>query len=147
MPPPAPLGRRDVPRRMQRWALLLPLTAIALLAVQLRRVPAPPPLDVRTSATDVRFGLDLATRQAIYADIAGHHGEWQALAARFADAWSQHDDYHVHLSRHVLAVAAVRRLPIEAVFLIYDEGLRRHWRDVTGRTLPASWVPLKPRIE
>jgi hypothetical protein len=139
--------RHAIPPRWQRWSWLLPLAVVLGLAVHLRRLPPPPPLDVRTSAGDERFGLDLASRQAIYADIAGHHSAWQALAARFADAWSQHDDYHVHLSRHVLAVASARKLPVEAVFLIYDEGLRRHWTDAAGRTLPATWVPLQPRVE
>lgn len=131
-----------------QWAsLLLPLTLFVGLAVHEASLAGPPPLDVRTTGADRRFGLPLQERQAIFADIASHDAEWRELAARFTDEWSQHDDYHIHVSRHVQALAAAKNLPLQAVFLIYDEGIRRHWSGPSGKPLEATWVPLKPRTQ
>ncbi|MBI5608980.1 MAG: hypothetical protein HY902_08870 [Deltaproteobacteria bacterium] len=134
-----------IPLAWQVASLLLPLCMLAGLGWRLTVAKPPAPLDARTVGNDERFGLTLVQRKAIYADIAGHDKEWRDLAARFEDTWSQHDDYHIHVSRHIQNIAAARKLPLQAVFLIYDEGLRRHWTDADGRWLEATWVPLRPR--
>ncbi len=139
-----PMAAR-IPLAWQMASLLLPLGVAVGLGWRLAAVPAPKPLNAQTVGNDTRFGLSLDERKAIYADIAGHDKEWRELAARFEDAWSQHDDYHIHVSRHIQSVAAGRKLPLQAVFLIYDEGLRRHWPDSKGVWLEATWVPLRPR--
>lgn len=134
-----------IPLAWQVASLLLPLCMLVGLGWRLTAVKPPEPLDARTVGNDTRFGLTLEQRKAIYADIAGHDKEWRDLSARFEDAWSQHDDYHIHVSRHIQSIAASRKLPLQVVFLIYDEGLRRHWTDAEGRWLDATWVPLRPR--
>jgi hypothetical protein len=134
-----------IPLGWQWLSLLLPLGVIVGLGLRLLFVPPPPPLDARTIGNDTRFALSLSDRKAIYADIASHDAEWRALASRFEDEWSRHDDYHIHVSRHIQTLAAMRKLQLQVVFLIYDEGLRRHWPDPKGRWLDATWVPLRPR--
>lgn len=141
-PPPSAYA---LPLRWQLVSLLLPLAVFAGMAWRVTSRPPPPPLHAATSADDVRFGLSLAQRQAIFFDISGHDAEWKALAARFGDEWSRHDDYHVHLSRHVGYLAMVHKLAVEVVFLIYDEGVHRQWRDATHPPLEPTWAPLQPR--
>lgn len=145
-PPPsaAPAGL-GLPLRWQLASLLLPLALWVGMAWRVTSRPPPPPLHAETSPQDVRFGLSLAKRQAIFFDISGHDAEWQQLAARFGDEWSRHDDYHVHLARHVSYLAATHKLAVEAVFLIYDEGVHRQWRDATHPPLEPTWAPLQPR--
>lgn len=138
---------REVPWLWQAVSVLLPIAVLTGLALRMYAVQPPGQLDAHTDATDVRFALPLVDRQKIYAEIADHHTEWQNYGSRFEDPWSQHDDYHNHLSRHVHYLAGVHSVPKEVVFLIYDEGLHRHWTNAKGETLPPNWVPLKPRTK
>ena len=138
---------REVPRLWQATSLLLPIAVLSGLALRMHHIAPPLPLDAKPTVDDTRFGIAVLERQKIYAEIADHHNEWTNYGARFEDPWSQHDDYHNHLSRHVHLLASQHDLPDEVVFLIYDEGLHRHWVNAKGETLPPNWVPLKPRTK
>lgn len=142
--PVAP-ARLVLPIRWQIASLLLPLAVFAGLAWRVTSRPPPPRLETGADAQDRRFGLSLARRQELFFDISSHDAEWKLTASRFGDEWSRHDDYHVHLARHVAALAARHSLAVEVVFLIYDEGVHRQWTDATHPPLEPTWAPLQPR--
>lgn len=134
--------------RWLRWvSLLLPLLAFAHIARRLLHAPAPPPIVGQGPGRAVHAALPETERLSIYADIADHDAEWWRLAGRWQDAWSQHDDYHCNLGRHVAGIAVAKKLDETTLFLIYDEGVRRHLPDAHGRALKATWVPLQPRAQ
>ncbi len=136
---------RPVPRAWQWASLLLPLAVVLALVGRMHAADPPQAIDARTDAADNRFGLPVERRRAIFAEIASHHAQWLSYGARFTDAWSQHDDYANHVSRHIHYLSGVYGLGHEVLFLLYDEGIRRHWPDPEGRVLPGHWVVLKPR--
>ncbi len=142
---PAAPAHIALPIRWQLASLLLPLAVFAGLAWRVSSRPPPPRLEAAADAQDRRFGLSLQRRQEIFFDISGHDAQWKLAASRFEDEWSRHDDYHVHLARHVAVLAARHNLASEAVFLIYDEGVHRQWTDATHPPLEPTWAPLQPR--
>lgn len=138
-------ARVQLPIRWQIISLLLPLAVFAGLAWRVTSRVPPPRLMAIADDQDSRFGLSLQRRQELFFDISGHDAEWKQVASRFGDEWSRHDDYHVHLARHVAALAMRHSLPVEAVFLIYDEGVHRQWTDPAHPPLEPTWAPLQPR--
>lgn len=128
------------------YALWLPLVAYAVFIVQ-RLVRAPGPDVVPPDRGSERFGVALAARQQLYARIVEHDPAWRRSAERFPDAWSQADDYHLHVATFINGLATQFHLRQTQMFLIYDEGLREGWTGPGGAKLQARWPRLVPRID
>jgi hypothetical protein len=86
--------------------------------------------------------VDAATRRAIFGEIEAGEPQARDEAARAfpGDPWSADDDFHNQEKRQVIAIAARRKVPIEAVLEAIDDGLREHW-DEPDRALPIATVP------
>ncbi|MSP90775.1 MAG: hypothetical protein EXR79_03050 [Myxococcales bacterium] len=132
---------------VQALSLLLPALAVAAIVRKVLDVPPPTPLDVHLQPDGQRLGLTEARRRELFAQIADHDAEWWQRTERFADAWSRHDDYHVHLGRFVTELAVEHGLDETTLFLVYDEGVHRQWPGTAGRPLTPTWVVLKPRTQ
>ncbi|HQY61169.1 MAG: hypothetical protein IPF92_14640 [Myxococcales bacterium] len=106
--------------------------------------PVPIPGD---TADGHRFGLSLADRKAIFAEIAAAEPEQrsQAKAAFPGQEWSQEDHRCAFERDSVRSIAARRSLSLTQVYLVLDEGIRDHWPDPQGKPLTPTTVPVVPR--
>lgn len=108
---------------------------------------APPPLP--PDHGDVRFGVPLTTRKAVFTELAkqepasrakGH----QAFPGPELD-WSAEDHRAGFERKSVAAAMARHKLSMTQVYLILDEGIRQHWAGPDGEPLRPTTVPLHPR--
>lgn len=133
-------------RRAAHATLLLPALWFALVAHQVMSVPAPAPL-VRTA--EQSFGMDVQERRALFLLMASMAPEWRRKAkARFkGDPWSQQDDFFAQAHLYLLDLGKRRGLHASQLHLVWDEGIRRHWRPAGEHPIPATLLPLKPRTQ
>lgn len=156
-PPPQLLACVAATPRARLLGATAPLLLVALVVAT--------PLAARDPAALAatgprRFGVDAATRQAVFAAIASEHTVFRArAAAHFPDhAWSREDDYHWKVRDVVHREVAPRfGLTPSQVWAIYDEGVATRQRPVVAAPgphaataaaadpLPAMVVPLQPR--
>ena len=143
----APVAASRARIGLQVLSLLLPVLAVAGLVRKMAAAPQPPVLDLRTGSDGARFGISEARRRELFAQIADRDPGWWQRTERFPDAWSRHDDYHVHLGRYVAELAAENAIDETTMFLVYDEGVHRQWPGASGHPLTPTWVVLKPRTQ
>ena len=112
------------------------------------RTTAPPPPLPRDSG-DVRFGVPLAVRKQIFAELAAAEpnarveGKKQFPGAELE--WSAEDHRGAFERKTAAAIAGARRLSLTQVYLILDEGIRERWPGPDGQPLSPYVVPLHPR--
>lgn len=135
----------DGVERFGGWAAF----ALALLIALLVATRSAPPATISRAARGgdanaERFGLSLATRQALFRSIADNDMRWRgfALASFPKDEWGQADHWTDHMSAHVRKLAQTQRLSVTQVLLAYDEGLHAGWRSSAKKPLRATWPPL-----
>jgi hypothetical protein len=143
--------RKRSVRLAARWGprllLLAPLVWLEVVIIRTTSPASLPPIPY--GATAARFGVPEAERRAIWLELTKHEPQWRQEAARKfpGDAWSQQDDYSSYVVHHVLELASAHRLHYSVVYMILDEGIRRHWPGPDGKPLVAVPVPLRPRIQ
>ena len=122
----------------------MPALAAGLALLVATSQPRPAPLSRAASTTDVRFGLSLEQRQAVFSELVANDRRWRDTASkRFPDdVWDRADHWTHLMSQHVRKMAAHRGVSPTAILLSYDEGLHAGWRGPGGRTLPATFPPL-----
>jgi hypothetical protein len=98
---------------------------------------------------DVRFGVPLAKRRAVFARLAASEpGERNAGKNEFPGPgleWSAEDHRAAFERAEVAAVMSEQQLEMSQVYLILDEGIREHWPAPNGKALDPYTVPLHPR--
>jgi len=144
------LGDRDrliaLHRRLGLATLVIPVILLAVIVAGV--VASAPPTPVAPPEGDGLFGLDEEKRREIFTRITQHEHFARSMAEeQFPDdAWSQSDAYFGHMRDLVVHLAFVHDLHTSQIFLVFDEGIRKHWPDDGGNPLPASTEPLRPRI-
>jgi hypothetical protein len=111
-------------------------------------ITAPPPDPLPADQPgDVVVGLKLAQRSLIFKRLAAHreHDSRRAQRAFAGKPWSIEDMRSENERRHAHDLARRYRVPIQTIYLILDEGIRRGWPGPQGQPLSARTPPLKPR--
>jgi hypothetical protein len=149
-----PRAPRPVNRRQLVVALVVRATLFALSVGVIVYVThpvwsaaalAPVPRD---AAGDVRFGLPVSERRAIFTRVVrGEPGYRRLAESRFAPhAFSVNDDRAWGEMHDARALDREREdLTLSQIYLILDEGIRRRWSGPNGQPLEATVPPLDPR--
>jgi hypothetical protein len=107
---------------------------------------APP---VARDEGETRFGLPLAKRKAIFAEIAA--AEPQAILNGKTSfpgkelEWSAEDHRGAYERQTVAAMVLKYGVTTTQVYLCLDEGIRQQWPGADGKPLNPHTVPLHPR--
>jgi hypothetical protein len=126
--------------------LLSPLLALVVMIIPV--LSAENPEERHPSHPDGPRVAALAEneRRALFYELVRASASWwRRTALRFPDRWSQHDDYAFAVRTYLITAAAARGIDYTELFLVYDEGIRKHWSPAGLAPLPATWEPLKPR--
>lgn len=149
-----PRASRPENRRQLVVALVVRVTLVALSIAVVVAVThpvwstAPVPPVPGDAAGDVRFGLPVAERRAIFTRVVrGEPGYRRLAESRFAPhAFSVNDDRAWGEMHDARALDRERDdLTLSQIYLILDEGIRRHWPGPDGQPLRATVPPLDPR--
>lgn len=136
-------------RRVWSFAQLLSVVVFAPFIVKMLApiTSAPHPARLQDGPGDVRYGLDLAARKAIFAEVAATepHSREQGVAGFPGQPWSQEDHRAAFERDAVRSIAARRGLNLTQIYLVLDEGIRSQWPGPDGKPLRATSVPLDPR--
>jgi hypothetical protein len=96
-----------------------------------------------------RYGMTLAERQAIFADLAAVEiaERQRAIAANTwsGHLWSREDDRGWKEMSAARRIAAERKRSLTQVYMVLDEAIRERWPGPDGQPLPATTPPLDPR--
>lgn len=153
-----PLPREDQGPRSRLAMLLVVLVhvfAAGVLVANLRRVVKPildepglPPIRAEGPG-DQRFEIDLATRKAIFAELAAlelserkrniDQNTWSG------HLWSREDDRGWQERTLARSLARRHNVSISQIFLVLEEGIREKWLAPDGKPLPANVEPLNLR--
>ncbi|MCA9523889.1 MAG: hypothetical protein KC609_23130 [Myxococcales bacterium] len=141
-PTQTPHSRAD--RWVQVIALLLVLAAaswIAAATVQRQRVRRVP-----SDTAGSRFGVPLEQRRAIFDLVTGKALRWRAEVRRRVpdNPYYRELEFHLRLRRFVRRLARAKSLDPTQVWLIVDEGIRRHWKTPRGKGFEPVIEPVKP---
>lgn len=160
------MDRRTLDRWIAQWLRGTPLrdrrVTLGWLGVQLISVLAVAPLIARVirpvvhdprppklvdGPGDMRFGLPEATRRDIFRELAGAepNAREQGLAGFPGQPWSQEDHRCAFERNTTRDLAARRKLNLQVVYLVLDEGIRNKWPGPDGKPLIATTIPLDPR--
>lgn len=144
--PQYPIRPTMADRLFGGFCLLAGGVYLLLLVWPILTAPQPDPLPADQPG-DMKLGLDLAQRSQIFERLAAHrvHDGPKAQRAFAGQAWSAEDMRSENERRHAHALARRHRLPIQTIYLILDEGIRRGWPGPQGQPLSASTPPLNPR--
>lgn len=98
---------------------------------------------------DTKWGMALATRKQVFAELAAAEPGSRAEGARSfpgaALAWSA-DDHRGALERNrARDLAGKYRVSLTQIYLCLDEGIREAWPGPDGKPLDAHTTPLNPR--
>ena len=128
-------------------ALVLGVAEGVHVTRNLRAVPPPPPLLPDDGAAGVRFGLDEATRRAIFTELAiGEPAAREQARVHFPEPWSAEDDRAAFERDTAREIARSHAVNLTQIYLVLDEGIREHWPAPPNQTpLEPHTVPLKPR--
>jgi hypothetical protein len=128
------------------------LVALAFAASTLLRTVrplfrAPPVPSIPPDHDGERFGVSEEQRRAIFLKIADIDDGAVAMSqAKFPGmAWSQGDDQAAYERNAARQYAAQFHLNLAQIYLIIDEGIRKHWPASDGQPLRATITPLDPR--
>jgi hypothetical protein len=98
---------------------------------------------------DVRFGVPLARRKEVFAEVAAGEPAARAEGTKAFPganlAWSAEDHRGAFERKNTAAAAQHFHLSLTQVYLILDEGIRERWPGPDGEPLKATSVPLHPR--
>ena len=146
---PRPENRRQLVVALVARAALIALSVGVVIFVTHPVWSAPPPARVPPDAAeDVRFGLPVAERRAIFTRVVrGEPGYRRLAESRFAPhAFSVNDDRAWGEMHDARALDRERDdLTLSQIYLIVDEGIRRRWPGPNGQPLQATVPPLDPR--
>jgi hypothetical protein len=96
-----------------------------------------------------RYGMTLAERQAIFADLAAVEiAERQRAIAQNTwggHAWSREDDRGWKEMTAARRIAAERKRSLTQIYMVLDEAIRERWPGPDGNPLPPTTPPLDPR--
>jgi hypothetical protein len=111
-------------------------------------VPRPPALRV-DGPGDLHLEMDENTRKAIFSELAAleqktrkdgiERNTWNG------HLWSREDDRGWGERMLVRSLASSHHVSVTQVYLVLDEGIRKHWPGPDGNPLPATVPPLDLR--
>jgi hypothetical protein len=109
------------------------------------RDPKPPKLV--DGPGDMRFGLPEDTRREIFKEIAAAEprAREQGVAGFPSQLWSQEDHRCAFERITMREISDRRKLNLQIVYLVMDEGVRNKWPGPDGKPLIATTIPLDPR--
>lgn len=145
------LGLGDVDRLLalhrRLGAATLVLPAVLLVIIVAGVVSSTPRTALPPPDGDRLFGIEEQNRREIFTRITRHEHFSRSMAAeQFPDhEWSRSDAYFAHMRDLIVHLALIHDLHASQIFLVFDEGIRKHWPDDRGNPLPASTTPLRPR--
>jgi hypothetical protein len=105
---------------------------------------------------DHRYGMKLATRKAIFDELAAIEVEERRRAIEQNTwvgpgngprevAWSREDDRGAREMEAARRIAKQKGLSLTQVYMVLDEAIREKWPGPDGQPLIATTPPLKPR--
>ncbi len=139
------------------WIVRVAVFAFALIVFDKRvRATVEPLLDARPppplpaeEIDDYAFRLPEHERKQIFADIARAEQDERARAIEGktwdGHLWSREDDRGHAERTYFRSLATKYRVSLSVIYLVMDEGIRKHWPGPDGTPLPATSPPLDIR--
>jgi hypothetical protein len=97
----------------------------------------------------MRYGIPDETRHQIFEELAQAEKAERARAIANntwnGHAWSREDDRGHQELTLARVLAGKHHVSLSAIYAVLEEGIREHWTDADGATLPATTPPQDPR--